>query len=210
MKMNLIAFAMLLGLIGGCSSPSYTPITDPSARIEVNGFSILPPQGAGWLRAPDVHLGSSDGVAFVKQATPGSYTHTVGVTVTPHVGFNPASVGFADYAKKPEVFAAYVKAAVEHANPPGGRMQLLELSTVPDTKFGYGARGHAKFEDHGSRITNQLLIQEDWTLTCLHPDSPVVMIEICFSERGLPGEQDSSLADVREQIFNSLQFRPLR
>jgi hypothetical protein len=206
MKKVISVFIAVIALIG-CATSEYVLIKDSTIRIESYGFSILPPQGPSWYRAPDVHLKGSDGVVFMKQA--GSKTHTVAVMVVRHTGFDPASLGFGEYATKPDVFATYVEAGVKHMNPPGGRMKILELSAEPDMQFGYCVKGHAKFEDHGSPAAPQVLVQEDWFYTCLHPDSSHVIIETSFSERGLPAESDPSLSNVREQLFGSLHFRPL-
>jgi hypothetical protein len=192
----------------GCATPEFVPIKDPTVRIESYGFSILPPQGSGWYRREDIHLEGSDIVAIGKQS--GSKTHTISVVIARHTGFNPALVGFAEYATNPEVFVAYVKSNALQKNPPGGRMRFLDLSAVPDTEFGYCVKVHAKFEDLGSPVAPQILIQEDWDYSCLHPDSSRVIIEIGFSERGLPGENDPSLTYIREQFFKSFHFRPLQ
>ena len=207
MRRGVSGLIVLLALIG-CATPGFTPVQDQTVRIEAYGFSILPPPGPGWYRLTDVHLRGSDGVGFGKQGG-STTTHTIAASVVRHKGFNAASFGFAEYATNPEVFAAYAKASAQHMNPPGGRMRLLEHSVVPDAQFGYCAKEHAKFEDRGSPFAPQVLIQDDWDYSCLHPNSSQVIIQVIFSERGLPGESDPSLTNVREQFFKSLQFRPL-
>lgn len=147
MRTVISGFAMLFALTG-CATFGFTPVKDPTVRIEAYGFSILPPPGTGWSRRPDLHLKGSDLVVFSKNG--GSKTHTIGISVGRHTGFNPAAVGFAEYATNPEVFASYVKNSIQHANPPEGRTRIIELSVVPDTKSGHCVREYAKFEDHGS------------------------------------------------------------
>ena len=87
-------------------------------------------------------------------------------------------------------------------------MKILEMTVTPDTQLGYCARQHVRSEDRG--YSSQVLVQDDWCLSCLHPGSDGVIVEIVFSERGRAGEHDRSLAQVREQFFSSVQFRPLR
>jgi hypothetical protein len=207
MRTEISGFVMLFALTG-CAMFGVTPVKDSTDRIEAYGFSILPPPGKDWKRRPDVHIKGSDFVVLGKKGS--SRTHTIGITVGRHEGFDPAAIGFAEYAKNPDVFAAYVKNSVQNSNPPEGRMRILELSVVPDTKRGYCAKEYAKFEDHGSPFKPKILIQEDSGYVCLHPDSSRVLIEMISSERGLPGESDPSLPDVREKFFDSFQFRPLR
>jgi hypothetical protein len=202
-KQAIPALLVLVPLVGW-SAPEFSPVKEPAVRIESAGFSILPPAGSNW------HMRKIDnGWVFARQGSPGSHTHTVGAAIMRHTGFNPGSVGFAAYATNPEVFAAYVKKATEAMNPPGSRMRFLDHTVVPDSRLGYCAREYAKFEDRGSPVTAAVLTQEDWSYTCLHPSSPQVIIQVSFSERGLPGETDPSLPSIREQFWESLEFRPL-
>lgn len=190
----------------GCATPDFTPIKDPKVRVEADGFSVLPPPGSGWYRTPDLHLQGTDGVGFAKRAS--TETHTIAISVARHKGFDPAAVGFPNYASNPAQFAAYVEASTRQMNPAGGRMRTLELSTTPNTQLGYGAKTHAKFEDQGSSPKG--LIQEDWSYTYLHPDSSRVLIQVTISERGRPGEKDPAAATIWEIFRKGFEFRPLR
>jgi hypothetical protein len=145
-----------------------------------------------------------NGVIFRKDVGPS--THTLVAIVTRDTGFDPGSVGFAEYATNPDVFTAYVKASVEHVNASGSRIHMLEQAVTPDTRFGYCAKVYSKGEDHGSDFAPRVLIQEDWGYTCLHPDSASVIIQVVFSERSLPGENDPALEKVREMFFNGFRF----
>ena len=212
MRAIISGLVVAIALVGCATSEfAVVPINDPTLRIESYGVSILPPPGPDWYRISDVHLEGTDAVQLGKQSGP--KTHTIVATAAGHTGFDPSLMGFAEYATKPEVFANYVKANAERSSPPGGRLRITELSAVPDSRFGYCVKEHVVFEDHdspsGPPAFDRVLIKEDWVYACLHPDSSRVMVEIGFSERGLPGESDPSLADVREQFFGSLQFRPL-
>lgn len=193
-----------LALSGGARA-EFAPVTEPNVRIESPGFSILPPPGENWRMRKEGGI-----VWFARQGTAGSSTHTVTAVVMRHTGFDPASVGFAEYATNLDVFAAYAKKATESMNPASGRTRIVELSVIPDAKFGYCVREHSTFEDHGARKISQVLLQEDWGYVCLHPDSNRDIIQAVFSERGLAGERDPSLTSIREQFFQSLRFRPLR
>jgi hypothetical protein len=206
MRRSIIGIAMFL-VLAGCATTARFPIRDTTVRIDSYGFSILPPQETGWYRLEDLHFRGTDVVVMGKQS--GSKTHTVVVFIRRQKEFDPALVGFSEYATNQEVFASYVENNLQKSNPPGSRMRLLEHSTSPDTRLGYCVKGISKFEDHGSPYAPQILIQDDWTYTCLHPDSTHVSVEISFSERGFPGESDPALTNIREQFFKSFQFRPL-
>lgn len=149
-------------------------------------------------------------IAFARQGSSGTATHTIAASVEGFSGFDPALVGYAGYDTKPAVFAAYAKKATEMMNPKDGGMQIIEHTAEPDSRFGYCVNEHAKFEDYTSPSAPKVLIQEDWSYVCLHPDSTGVIVQAVFSERGLPGEQDPSVPYWREQFFRSLKFSPLK
>lgn len=169
---------------------------EAGGRLVFEGYSLLPPPGSGW------RIVSRDrwGVVFGEESS--SVRHSLAALAATHRGFDPASVGFATYAKDPQVFAAYVKAATANANPPGGRTRILEHEVVADSRFGYCAREHVRFEDRSSSLTVRKLILEDWAYSCLRPDDPTILVQIVFSERGLPGKSDPAVAEVRERFFS--------
>ncbi len=192
----------------GCAAPEYAPVADPTARVEGPGFSVLPPPGTGWYQKW-VMMGDTRVLSFNRQGSPGSASHTVTATALRGTVVDPGAVGFAEYASDPEVFAAFIKKSTEVNNPPGGRMRALEHTVTPATRHGHCAMEYSKWEDQGSKVISGPLIQQDWQLACLHPDSTHDIIHLVVSERGHPGETDPSLEAARDAFFDNLQFRPL-
>lgn len=199
---------LVAGLVVGCATPEYGQVADPTVRVEGAGFSVLPP-GAGW-NMERVVMGDTRVLAFTRQGSPGSYSHTMAASALRSTVADPGAVGFAEYASDLEVFAAFIKKSTEVNNPPGGRMFALEHSVVPDPRHGHCAMEYARWQDQGSTVVSGVLIQQDWQLSCLHPESTHVIIHLVVSERGHPGETDPSLAAARDAFFESLQFRPLK
>jgi hypothetical protein len=185
-------------LLASCAS-SVEKVTEGTGPLQFQGYSIAPPSGPGWemLRTADVAM-------FGKGTASGS--HTFAATVVRHRNLDPASVGYADYWSNPEVFAAYVKEAGERANPPGSRNRIIQHDVVADARFGYCAREYLKSEDSGSPLAPQVLVQEDWGYSCLHPEDSRSIVQVVFSERGLPGESDPAAAEVREAFFAGFEF----
>lgn len=190
---------LLILLATGCAPSGFQPVRDPLTRIESKKFSVLPPAGSGW------QMRQADNFLFFGKNL-GSSTHTVGISIARHQNVQPELAGYGEYATNPEIFAAYVKASIEHMNV-SGRMQISELTVVPDTRFGYCAKFHGKMEDQGSPVTTQVLQQEDYGYSCLSPSHNRDIIEVNFSERGLPGESEPALNEVREQLFLGLQLK---
>ena len=44
----IIFLSVGLGVVGCAGGPQFIPVTDPTQRLEFEGFSILPPQGDNW------------------------------------------------------------------------------------------------------------------------------------------------------------------
>jgi hypothetical protein len=197
--------AVMVALVA-CGGPRFIPVADPAVRVEYPGFSVLPPPGEGWtvVRGPSF-------VVFRKQL--GSKTHSLGAMIGIHTGVRPDRFGFAEYKVDPEVFAALAKFSTQQMNPPGGRMRFLEHTTMPDDRFGYCVREYARMEDRGSPLSSSakegFLLQEDQGYECLHPDSSRVIVQMMVSERGLPGESDPTVKQIRERFFAGFQFRKL-
>jgi len=208
---GLARSVLVAGILVGCATPApeYVPVTDPTVRVEGSGFSVLPPPGTGW-HLKWVMMGNERVLSFNRQGSPGSWSHTVVASAGRSTVADPGAVGFPDYASDMEVFAAFIKKSTEVNNPPGGRMLALEHTVVPDTRHGHCVMEYARWQDQGSKVVSGALIQQDWQLCCLHPDSVHVIIHLNVSERGHPGETDPSLAAAREAFFESLQFRPLK
>jgi len=204
-----VCSVLFAGIVAGCATPELTPVADPAVRVEGSGFSVLPPPGTGWNVEWKV-IGGSRALVFFRQGSPGSLSHTVAVSAHSSTVMDPGAVGFPEYANDMEVFAAYIKKSTEVQNPPGGRTLALQHTVVPDTRHGHCAMEYAKWEDRGSKVVSGVLIQQDWQLACLHPDSAQVIIALTVSERGHSGETDPTLAAAREAFFDSLQFRPLK
>jgi hypothetical protein len=70
-------------------------------------------------------------LAFTRQGSPGSYSHTIAASALRSTVADPGAVGFAEYASDLEVFAAFIKKSTEVNNPPGGRMLALQHTVVP-------------------------------------------------------------------------------
>lgn len=207
-RVRAVCAVLVAGIAVGCATPGLAPVADPAVRVEGSGFSVLPPPGTDWHMEWRV-IGDSRVLSFLRQGSPGSLSHTVAVSAHSSAVMDPGAVGFPEYANDMEVFAAYIKKSTEVHNPPGGRTLALQHTVAPDTRHGHCAMEYAKWEDRGSKVVSGVLIQQDWQLACLHPDSAHVIVHLTVSERGHPGETDPSLAAVREAFFGSLQFRPL-
>ena len=206
---GLACAVLVTGIVVGCATPASMQVADPTVRIEGSGFSVLPPPGTGW-HMQWVEMGDARALSFTRQGSAGSYSHTIAASALRSTIGDPGAVGFAEYAGDLEVFAAYIKKSTEVGNPPGGRMLMLEHTAVPYRRHGHCAMEYARWQDLGSTVVSGVLIQQDWQLSCLHPDSAHVIINLVVSERGHPGETDPSLAVAREAFFESLQFRPLK
>src|SRR5262245_18260184 len=78
-RRHRVALAVLALALAGCA-PAFRPVGNPGQRMDLYGFSILPPQGPGWL----VDQGASGprSVAFGKALAKGAVPVTLVATAS--------------------------------------------------------------------------------------------------------------------------------
>ncbi|MEE9550933.1 MAG: hypothetical protein V3W08_11120 [Candidatus Binatia bacterium] len=187
---------------------SYTPVTDPTQRLEFQGFSILPPRGENWLisRSPSIPPDPSwtSPVTFNK-AFRDSKTHTFYAAVM------TTSLGNVTIESRTELLQhmARVWSVGKRGEP---------QSTPLHTKVAFGkylgrdcVRYESIKEDRSSRVhPGSVFIMITKGFIFLHPDSSTFLLRLEYSERYLLGELSFSLEAEVEPFFRSLVFTPIR
>ena len=188
--------ALLVALAGCISAGSaFTPITDPGTRISLRGYSVVSPSGEGWL----VSRPKQFDIGYIK--TIGSETHTFGLTA--------AAIPFTLRFDTPEEFLEYVKKSKEADTDPR-RFRTLDLNAKVDPALGpYCVRYYRKVEDNAAANAqgSPYLILEAWSVTCIHPLSPALVVDVGYHDRYRPGDLPGPVQEG-EQFISSLQFDP--
>jgi hypothetical protein len=126
-KTNWLGVAILGMLTTGCGGGlDLKPSANPSARLQGQGFSVLPPPGSDWYIAEAV----KDGIQFVKlepgqKSNPDDAPHTFSVGVFPLPANGSAGTSDKDYPKAVESLL------VEHFTQRRRALKSLTVSAYP-------------------------------------------------------------------------------
>lgn len=172
------------------------PIAVPNMIYELEGYSVLAPQGKDWFELKrDRH-----NVVFGKKIK--SRTHAFIATAM--------SVQITEKFDKPEEFHDYVsKTPLE---PGDKRTKLIENRVELDQSFGrFCVRIHTRAEDRGAVYAKgKPLLLETFGVSCLHPADPGLAVSVSYSERGHLAETSAELRAQGESFVRSLKFTGIK
>lgn len=174
----------------------YSPVKNREPRVSSLGFSIVPPPGENWLE------GFSDqSIYYAKKTNPKIQTFITGATEI------STSKAFASA----EDFLTFVKEK-KGVNENPTRYQNTKSDYKVDTRLApFCVSYNSTYEDHNAKNLgeNQLLLVENHGLICLHPDSSKVGVDVYYSDRSVPSEQNSLFKQEGEAFIQGLKFLPL-
>src|SRR5712691_3912105 len=190
LQLWLLTFSLALT---GCAAPrpTFTPLTDPGVRISLHGFSVVSPTSEGWSAS----RGGQFDVGYVKPI--GSRTHTFGLTAV--------GVPFTLQFGTPQEFLEYVKTSKEADTDPKRFRTLDRDAHIEPTLGPFCVRYHQKVEDHAAvNKEGPYLILDAVSVTCVHPQSPTLVIDVGYHDRYKLGELPGPIQEG-EQFIKSLQ-----
>ncbi len=197
---------------GQVQRPNLVPITDPTKRLEVRGFSVLPPLGENW----SIQNQSVNSVVFAKSTEKGGY-HTVrAIARTVSHSEVPLKKILEDGGKGGSACTDITTAGnpflafyLAFRDP---RYKNLEGQVCVESCQGKACgRFDLTVEDHGVPYAPGsvfILTERDFYL--LHPDSPEVVVHLSYSQRFLRGEKPLLIEAEIEPFLKSLVFTPIR
>lgn len=198
----LITAAMLAaaGALAGCASApprQFTAITDPTRRMQFQGFSVLPPQGTGWGVVGKHPLAAK----IVKDL--GGDSHATAAVSTERAGAPVHGVeGLAQHLQQR---ARDEAAAVDGGPPPEIAWTPRSAAGPPciDYRFRLPLGGTGSGEGAGREVRVA-------GVACVHPDSDVVVISRAVGQALPVGAPGVDLAAETGLFLSSLEFEPLR
>ena len=196
----------LVGLIVvGCTHPRPIPVTDPTQRLQFQGFSILPPKGENWF------IGQGVGnVMFRKQLRETikqpADLHTIVAQVWTR------SLGDVTFESRMELLQYLARELEKGMRQPTQRNTPLEVKLSLDKCLGWDcARIDYTSEDRGlPSFPGSVFILTGHHFVFLHPDSPTLVIHVNYGQRYLRGQQPLPLEAEVESFLKSLVFTPIR
>lgn len=174
----------------------YIPVFTSQPRISTLGFSIKPPPGSGWYEK--INDGS---LYYLKRLQEKNYfMYTRATEVHFNYGFSGG-----------EAFLNYVRSQKSINNDPT-LFKNTRNSYQQSDKYGSCVRYQQSYDDHSKkekqRNTTTPLPTKVTThgLICIHPDDPLVGIDLYYLERTIPGQEIVTYTHEGERFLDSLSF----
>ena len=198
-KTLLISYPIaVLALVGAGFGQNPTPVTDPTGRLEFQGFSVLPPSGKDWFVVepksfPDP---SAETVQFAKVVGRMHSLYGMAMLVA------PAATQTLDNLRS---------LVLEEAKR-DPRFKPLKTETSLDKCFGYDCvRFDLLLEEHApADFPGIVLMITRRGFAVPHPGAPGSYIWVEYSERFQPGTKQYPLDAELEPFLKSVQFTPIR
>lgn len=189
-------FTFLFGVIAvGCAAgPTLTPVTDPTQRLQFQGFFILPPRGEGWF----IGQQGANQIAFAKGPASNSVIASV----------RTMSLGGVKFESRTELLQSLARTWGKGKIDP--RHRLLDLKVSLDKCLGWDCmRYEITAEDRAvPQFPGSVFVMPLRGFLFLHPDSPTYVIILEYSQRYLQGQEPLSIKAEVEPFLKSLIFTP--
>jgi hypothetical protein len=190
---------------------------NPAARIQIDGFSILPPQGERWIEepiTPPAEEGWTFRIVFTKiiaQPQPQLGPHTV-VAVAKTFNFPPElRQRLADKETRRRFLTATSQALVAklraEAEAEPSKYRLISAKADPDYSLGYDCiKGEYTVEQLADpSFVGRVFLLEVHAYRCLDP-AHSMSVEMFYSQRTPRGINPIDLTSEGEPFLKSLRF----
>lgn len=204
-------FTFLFGVIAvGCAAgPTLTPVTDPTQRLQFQGFSILPPRGENWEMdtSPQIYQGWTQTVIFYKRLSERierpEDAHTIFASV------RTRSLGTVRFENRTELFQYLARTWGKGKIDP--RHRLLDSKVILDRCMGFDCvRYGFKAEDRGvPQFPGSVFVTDIHGFLFYHPELPSYLIDVAHSRRYLQGGQPFPVETELQPFIMSLVFTPM-
>jgi len=200
MKNNItrtfLVFVILFSIYSCETKNEYTKIDSSDKRINIEGLSLLPPQGEGW-HIKKKHAGS---IQFAK----------LGGTKDQSI------VGLAELSKLPEIkskeeFLALISKQRAGKPTPNRFEVVLNKEELSKENNDYCVRFHTILKDYGAKNlpkTSDFLITEDIGLICRHPDNKKIGVTIALSQRTKSENKINNFKSIANEFISDAKFVP--
>ena len=193
--MQRIFLSFLLAVLCGAAGAQLhaIPITDATAVYELEGYSVLPPQGNNWFELRR----DKQRALFGKKIE--SRTHSFVATATSSL--------INEKFEKSGQFQEYIdRMRIADVDP--ARYKIVEYNSGFDSSFpAWCVKYRVKTADRGAPYApGGALLLEHFGVTCLHPTLPGLVIDVGYSERGRPAEISAEMRAEGEGFMRSLKF----
>ncbi|MBI5048757.1 MAG: ankyrin repeat domain-containing protein [Deltaproteobacteria bacterium] len=229
MLLLLVTGAIAVGCAFGTRSlisltdPAFsTPVANPMQRLELQGFSFLPPTGENWFIVSPSHPSHpvetllpavAQGLVIAKKHRESPPTRpedaqTIFAFVATAPRFNELTLNPTEYLQN----KAQEREKQYKEETKTGRFRPVDFKASIDSSLGTNClRIDSIIEDHGvPQFPGSVFIISDHRFLCPHPDFPILTVTIGYSQRYLQGGQHLPVETEIAPFFKSLMVTPIQ
>lgn len=207
MKLFIAACSVLM--IAGCASVSAPQmVSDSTMPLKRNGFTLLPPDGKGWMIAPSGPYGAGFGkTIFNPDGSRATLTIQVWAGRFTDRNFD---------LRSDKGLREATEYTVSGGDPRRFKVIETKYSPVFQDQNTDCIKYEAVAEEHNNTLAwnqGQSLLMTFNGVVCRHPNSPDYIVTTLFSERRPQGQaslMDEQLRKEAEHSLSSIRFTPLK
>jgi hypothetical protein len=182
--------------IAGCATPrgQVVPVPLPPSRIQQQGYSFVPLDEQGWFvlaRTPAT-------IGLVKEGVNADETFVIQAMLFPLPAFGHGE----------DLLRIVKEGQAKDIDPKRFRVMKHDVQLDP-RRQSECTMSQTVAEDNGATKRSgrsDAMVLEMLTLTCAHPRSKGVAVNIAYSHRHYPEDEDSRFTEKANQVFKSVQF----
>jgi hypothetical protein len=193
---------LLIVLVGCASSPPLVPVTNSNDRLQFNGFSLLPPQGAGWnwVGREDQDKIKIYDTTFVKMDGDRTYVARAQLLDSQERDLS-----------NPQDLLEFVRGSDIVKELPGEQNKvstvvLEETLGRPCARYDFDAEGYSGVSGKG----NTVFSLDAHGLICTHPKTDTALAWIAYTRRSPKGESYLAGREEGEAFLASVKFTEVR
>ena len=209
-KLSIVVFVAVA--TAACAGSGGTrPVTDSARRVELRGFSVLPPRGPDWSEVRSMseelrRVGGSYGVVFMKgwrtrpPSTPLEAEAVLAMAIATVVTPAPAEQILDEAISR------------RRAEVGRGRFGPGALNATHERWAGAACRRYDfSLEDYGHpRFPEAVFVLAGRGLLCAHPQDAGLVIDAHFSQRTLRGHPPTSVSSEMTPFLDSVAITTVR
>lgn len=191
---NLLLIFLLASCVSQESYVNPVELTLPAKRLQQYGYSFVPPNEQGWLVSQPSRM-------LITLQKHGSYANEILI-----IHGSPSLLRESQLDK--DFISLITETQKEEWSEP--RYTLSKHEVVPyNEKQNKCIKSTIVMEDSGaltesgSRI---VMMREVYTLNCIHPGKPEIVINVTYSHRYPPGKREEGIINRATDFFNSVKF----
>jgi tetratricopeptide (TPR) repeat protein len=190
---RIVPFLLTIVFISSCNGQSFREVADPSVRIDIRGASVLPPQEKAWK----IIQKSENRLSLIKGNPQSDATYTASVMINELSDFESEEQFSKEIPKK--FLSVY----------DSDRFTIKkEEGEITRSRENYCWTYHLIVEDRAAktRTGKKVMLLEIIGYICQHPKDRTKGINMQYSHRYYPGDEDPEIKNKAKEFLDNVTF----